>query len=208
LSEYDADLVILVADRNMEAAAGGLLSRPEALGITPVSRALFTHPERDPGCFLRGHEFLRPMQRRYARCLMMFDRAGSGREERTREDIERIVEERLSRSGWKGRCAAVVLDPELEAWAWASSPEVDACLGWQSRGPSLRRWLQDTALWPADAVKPYDPKAAIETALREVRKPRSSAVYGRLARQVSFERCADPAFLKFRRVLRSWFGAD
>ncbi len=205
MSDYEADLVVLVADKSMGATVAGLLSRHQALGIRPVRWRTHTHTERDPGCLLRGHDFLRPMSRRYAHCLLMFDRQGCGQEDKSREAIEQIVEKRLAGSGWTGRGAAVVLDPELEMWVWSDSPEVDVCMGWGSRRPELREWLRDTGLWPEGAAKPADPKAAVETALREVRKPRSSAIYQRLAGAVGFERCCDPAFLKFRDVLRSWF---
>ncbi len=199
------DLVILVADKNMEAAVNGILSRPEALGIRKLQWESYAHPERDPGCFLRGHDFLRTMARRYAHCLLMFDRHGCGQEGKPREELERIVETRLSQSGWKDRGAAIVLDPELEVWVWSDSPEVARCLGWKSRQPCLREWLHGEGLWASDAAKPSAPKSATALALREVRKPRSSAIYARLAERVSFARCADPAFSRFKETLHSWF---
>jgi hypothetical protein len=205
LSAYETDLVVLTADKNMAAAVNGLLSRPQSLGISQVTWKSYVHTERDPGCLLRGHDFLRPMSRRCAHCLLVFDRQGCGHEDKSREAIEQIVEKRLARSGWPGRSAAVVLDPELEMWVWSDSPQVDVCMGWESRRPGLREWLRDRGVWPEDSPKPADPKAAVEAALREVRKPRSSAIYQRLAGAVGFERCCDPAFLKFRDDLRSWF---
>ena len=39
-----ADLLCLVADKNMEAAVSGLLSRPRALGIRPIARELMVPP--------------------------------------------------------------------------------------------------------------------------------------------------------------------
>jgi hypothetical protein len=52
------DLVILAADKDMEFALRGLLARPEALGMRPVDLDLFVEPDHDPGCALRGVEFL------------------------------------------------------------------------------------------------------------------------------------------------------
>lgn len=200
------DLVILVPDRNIEAAVKGILSRPQALGIREISSSVFTHIERDPGCFKRSHDFLRPMTNIYKHALVIFDKVGCGQESQGRETIERIVENNLSISGWENRAAAVVIDPELEAWVWSDSPEVASCLGWEAGITDLRRWLTDKGLWPRYARKPVDPKLAVEQVLRQVKKPRSSAIYKLLAQRVSFERCIDPAFLKFKAVMQKWFG--
>jgi hypothetical protein len=205
LSNHTLDLVILVADKNMQATVNGILSRPEALGIGKIRWHSHVHPERDPGCLLRGHDFLRPMAKHDAHCLLMLDHHGCGQEGKTREELESIVETRLSQSGWRGRGAAIVLDPELEAWVWSNSPEVARCLGWKSRRPRLREWLQEKELWTSGAAKPSDPKSATDLVLREVKTPRSSAIYARLAGKVSYMRCADPAFSKFKETLRNWF---
>ena len=102
------DLVVLTPDKNVEASVRGILSRPEALGIRAVQSEVYVHPERDPGCYLRGHEFLRPMLGRYGHALIMFDREGSGAEDRTRAQLESRVEQNMSASGslftaWNGR---------------------------------------------------------------------------------------------------------
>jgi hypothetical protein len=210
MSGFVADIVVLVPDKNMEAAVRGLLSRPGALSIRALQWKVYIHIERDPGCFHRGHDFLRSMAARYAHGLLMFDRQGSGQENKSRESLEQAVETRLSHSGWGDRAAAIVLDPELEIWVWSDSPEVNRCLGWISRETSLRSWLYNCnqRLWPANADKPSDPKAAVDMILREVRKPRSSAIYEQLARQVSVNRCTDLAFKKFKLTLQNWFPAD
>jgi len=204
---HERDLVVLVADGNMRAAVGGVLSRPKALRMRPLHPEpdIFVHIYRDPGCYRSAHDFLRHMAARSAHALVLFDRHGSGQEARSREDIEAEVEERLSRAGWGDRALAVVLDPELENWMWSDSPQVDQCLGWASREPPLRSWLAANHLWPEGAVKPPDPKDAVERVLREVRQPRSSSIYRRLAEHVSLQRCGDPAFHKFRDALRGWF---
>jgi hypothetical protein len=199
------DLVVLVPDRNTEAALSGILARPDALGIRPVTSHIFTHPERDPGCYHRSHDYLRPMLRCYRHALVVFDRAGSGRESEAREILERRVEEKLARSGWGDRAAAVVVDPELEAWVWSPSPRVAACLGWPAGLASLVNWLTFRGLWPEGSNKPPQPKQAVEAVLYHVKKPRSSALYARMARTVSLQRCADPAFLKLKDTLQKWF---
>ena len=199
------DLVVLVPGRDDQAALAGILARHEALGIRQVRATFQRHPDRDPGCLLRGHEFLRPQANRFRHALVMFDRAGCGREGRGREELEAEVESRLSTSGWGDRAAVVVINPELEIWVWADSPHVDIELGWQGRDPDLRSWLAQEGFLQADEHKPQRPKEAVEKALRLAGKRRSSAIYRQLAGRVSLQRCEDPAFLKLRDTLRGWF---
>ena len=52
------DLILLVADKNMEASLKGLLTRFRSLKLRQVTFDLYVHPERDPGCLLRAHDFL------------------------------------------------------------------------------------------------------------------------------------------------------
>ena len=201
------DLVILVADKNMEFSVTGLLSRYPSLGFRELSAEVFVHPHKDPGCLLRGHEFLRPFTRQYRHALIMLDREGSGREEMAREELEKEIESRLHSSGWSDRAAAVVLDPELEVWVWSDSPVVDLALGWKGRKPHLREWLISEGYLAPTQSKPKRPKDAVERALRISAKRRSSAIYLELAQRVGLARCSDPAFVKLRTILRAWFAA-
>lgn len=199
------DLVILVADKNMEFGIRGLLSRGPSLGIRAITSDIYVHPERDPGCLLKAHHFLRPFLEDHDHALVMFDLQGCGREALTRQKLETEVEGNLSRSGWADRAACVVIDPELENWVWSDSPQVDRVLGWKGRNPSLRDWLRQQGHSTDDGDKPNRPKEAVEDALRVVRKPRSSALYRELAESVSLERCLDPAFMKLKELLAKWF---
>ncbi len=202
------DIVLLVADRNMEAAVTGLLNRHQALGINQIDFVTRVHTENDPGCCLRAHEFLRPFCRRYSHAIVVFDREGCGREELPRTAIEEEVEKRLASSGWPdNRARAVVIDPELEAWVWSDSPKVDQVLGWGDRTPSVREWLHKQEFKILDSGKPERPKEAMEAVLCNVRKARSSAIYRELASQVSLRRCVDPAFSKLTTTMREWFPA-
>lgn len=202
------DLVVLVADKNMEFAVKGLLSRPRALGVCPITSDLFVHPHRDPGCLLDGHSFLRPLVNRYSYALVIFDREGCGRKRLSRDELEQRVEDRLSQSGWSDRAASIVLDPELEVWVWSDSPHVESVLGWSGRQPNLRAWLAERGFVEANDPKPNRPKEATQEALRLVRKHRSSALYFQLATKVSVNRCVDPSFCRFRAILRNWFSKD
>jgi hypothetical protein len=199
------DLVILAADKNMEHAIRGLLCRNESLRVRPLSCDVYVHPEKDPGCFLKGHDFVRSFHRSYLHAIVMFDREGCGQESRSRDQLEREVEDRLSQAGWERRAAAIVIDPELENWVWSNSPHVEICLGWKDRAPRLRQWLVAEGYSAGPESKPMHPKQAVEQALRTVKKPRSSSIYLQLAQNVTLEGCIDGAFLKFRQTISSWF---
>ena len=88
---------------------------------------------------------------------------------------------------------------------WSDSPRVDQALGWQGRKPSLRSWLETKGFLREGEAKPERPKEAIQEALRVVKRPRSAARYKEIAAKVSFKRCIDPSFEKFRRTLQTWF---
>jgi hypothetical protein len=72
--KYQHDLIVLVADKNMEFSMKGILQRPEALEIINLSFKIYSHIEKDPGCFLWGHDFLRPFVNKFRHALVMLDR--------------------------------------------------------------------------------------------------------------------------------------
>lgn len=199
-------LVVLVADKQMEFAIRGLLSRHHALAIREIEATVYRHPNSDPGCRKEAHNFLRPFHSDFHHALVLFDRHGCGRSEAPVKELQREVEEQLQRTGWDDRARCVVLDPELEVWVWSDSPEVNSCLGWQDRDVPVQEWLKEQGLWdPVDAPKPAAPKDALEVALREVGIPRSAAVFEKLARRVSVNRCTDESFGRLRTILQEWF---
>ncbi len=202
---HKKDLVVLVADRNIEYAMKGLLSRSEAIDIREITYDIHVHPEHDTGCLLHGCEFLRPFVNGYLHALIIFDHDGCGQEIMIRTDLENDIERQLSGSGWDNRAAAIVIDPELEIWVWSDSPHVESILGWAGRQPDLRTWLGEKGYFAEEQIKPSQPKNAMETALRMVQKPRSSSIFLQLAQNVSVNRCRDQAFLKFKNTLRTWF---
>jgi hypothetical protein len=189
----------------MEATVRSLLLRHQALAIRPITFDVYTHVKRDAGCLKDSHNLLRTVLHDYRYCLVMFDRHGCGKELEPSEKLELEVTKLLERNGWAGRAAVLVLDPELEIWVWSDSPAVDECFGWVGKTPPLRAWLAANREWLAGRPKPTDPRSAVEKALREVKKPRSAAVYANLASRVGVERCADPSFQRFRIILSGWF---
>ena len=204
--QISKDLVVLVADKDMDYAVRGLLDRYRAFNLSqPITSDIFVHPQRDPGCLLRGHDFLRPFINNYLFGLILLDKDGCGQEHKTRQELEVQIEQYLSNSGWGDRAAAIVIDPELEIWVWSDSPHVETILEWHGRDPNLRTWLKEREFLIGNQPKPNKPKEAMEEALRVVRKPRSSSIYLELAKKVSFSNCSDEAFLKFKQLLTTWF---
>ena len=202
---YESDLVVLTADKNMQFAVKGLLDRPRDIGIRPIRADFYSHPERDPGCRLRSDTFLRPFVKRSAFAIVIFDREGCGKHNKSRKELESEVSSRLAISGWKDRSTCITIDPELENWVFSDSPEVDDAVGWSGKTPSLRVWLEERGFLTPNQLKPSRPKEAMEAALRQVRLPRSSSIYAGLAERVGLGRCTDEAFLKLKNTLQSWF---
>ncbi|MHB1294369.1 MAG: methylation-associated defense system protein MAD4 [Anaerolineae bacterium] len=200
------DLVILVADKDMEHGLKGLLSRWQSLQIRPVTYNIFSHPEHDPGCLRDAVDILRSQMHSHRHALVLFDREGCGCSD-TPEVISGRIEQQLAHCGWKDRQAAIVFDPELEVWVWSRSPNVDRVLGWEGKTPSLRSWLQEQGYVGEQNTKPSRPKEALEEALRAAGEPRSASLYRRLAETVSLQGHNEPAFTKLCTVLRTWFPA-
>lgn len=200
------ELLVLTADKDSQVALEGLLNRPEALGIRPIaSKRIVVHPRRDPLVFQESHSFLRPFLNQAERCLVVFDREGCGAENKSREELEGIVQNELEANGWRNRAGVVVIDPELENWVWSDSPHVDRVLGWPVKDQKLGDWLAKGQFGPLTKGKPKRPKEAMEAALRESKIPRSSSLYKELAERVSLQRCSDLAFEKLLQCLRAWF---
>lgn len=199
------DLVVLVADKNMESAVRGLVSDPARLGIRDISLEVFVHPQRDPGCRTDAHNYLRSQLNSFSYALVMFDHEGSGENEKSAAEIQDRLERQLGANGWSDRSAVITLEPELEIWVWSTSPRVDQCLGWASSQPELRTALREAGFAFDASGKPVRPKEAMEWALFKAQKRRSSAIFQQLAAQVPLSPCNDPAFKRFVHILRSWF---
>lgn len=201
-------MVVLVADQDMDFSVRGLLSRHKSLGFRKLVDEdcdIRRHHKHDPGCLQDSHNILRPVSNQYIHALVMFDRAGCGKDDLSKDRLEKMVEEQLAANGWGDRAAAIVFDPELEVWVWSESPHVDDVLGWKGKQPNLTTWLVEQGFKKEGAVKPLQPKEAVEKALRISRKARSAALYKQLAEKVSLKKCTDPAFDKFKTVMQTWF---
>ena len=203
-SDRRGDLLVLVADLDMEQTVKGLLARPKSLEMASVKVEVRRHPRRDSGCRTGAVEYLRVFQRSYLHALVLFDLDGSG-SNRSREETEREVEEGLSRSGWNRRARTIVIEPELETWVWGPSDKVPEVLGWHEEYVELRRWLCGQGLWPEESPKPPNPKKAMERTMQESRSRITSRKFFELANEVSLRRCRDLSSNDFKRTLQTWF---
>ncbi len=201
------DLIVLAADKHISACVETLLQvRRTELAIRAVSFDIHRHPHSDPGCRTSAAEFLRPFINGYRYALVVFDHRGCGSNEPP-DVIQREVEGQLERNGWRDS-RAIAIAPELEAWIWSPSRETARILGWGHRFRPLRDWLGEQNLWPASHAKPAEPKKALEEAIRQKKKVRSSALFREVAAVSTFDGCTDAAFGELRETLQAWFPAD
>ena len=72
----------------------------------------------------------------------------------------------------------------------------------------MRDWFETRGHLSPGSMKPGDPKATINAALRQQKTQMSAKLFADLARGVSLARCQDRAFQKFRTTLQRWFPAE
>ncbi len=204
-------LLFLVADKDMEHALKGFFGRDgwwrsagcSPFPIDPRRDIAVAAGQHDPGLYTRAHELLAPFGGRYERAVVMLDAAWDGSP--GAPAIREQVDAHLAAAGWpEERRLALVIDPEVDAWLWSDSPHAARALGWPD-ARALRRALEDHGWVAGDEPKPARPKVAAEWALRRARMPWSSAMFERVAAQVSVRRCRDPALGELLAALRAWF---
>ena len=96
------DLVILVADKNMQFALRGALCRPAAMGIRDISFDFRMHPGRDGGVRTSGPDVLAGEQRRFTHALMVMDHEGCGKPDAPALSLEQELSKSSVRMG--SRC--------------------------------------------------------------------------------------------------------
>lgn len=201
------DLIVLVADKDMQYSLKGLLERTQAIGIREIDYDIFIHPERDPGVFHKAGIFLRNYTNDYDYAMVFLDREGSGQENKSATEIADKIRNDLNINGWMSRNEVIVFDPELEIWVWVNSPHLPRNTGWESL-EAIRSFLKEVGFWPEDRSKPVHPKEAFEQLLQNKRIPRSSSIYYQIASSASFRSCTDPTFHHFLSTLQNWFGMN
>lgn len=197
------DLILLVADKNMQFALQGGLSRPESLGIRPISFDFRQHPGRDGGTRSNGAQLLSLEKTRFSHALLVLDYEGSGAGVLSASALETQLDEQLNAT-WGERAKAIVIAPEVDIWMWGSDNALGDIMNW-SHQQSIREWLQATGFQFAADGKPVHPKEALQAVFEACRRPRSSAAYQKIAASISLARCSDPAFLSLKSNLQKWF---
>ena len=200
------DLVISVADSYQEKVIEVLLPRiPVSSNTRQFTYDIVRNIGNDSGSYNDSHELLRPFISAYRYAVVIFDFEGSGVEHiKTSEQAESDVEGMLSGNGWMDRNAACVISPELENWMWIDNPNVERAIGWEKQ-QSLYEWARAEGLMSYEDSKPIRPKESLEQALRESDTSKSSAIYKKIAANVSYRRCEDPALIKLITKLQEWF---
>lgn len=197
------DLVILVPDANWEHTIRQLLgTRRDALAIRLLSFDVIRHPHRDPGVRVNSSPLLRLFMHNTDFALVLLDVEGSGHHG-TVADLETGIVRSLE-ADWDQRLEVIAVNPELENWFWVYSTFVAEATGWQQMD-MLRQFLLREGFWPVGQAKPSPPKEALDRALEEVGKPRTSAIYKEVAGGVSLNGCTDDAFARFCNFLRNRF---
>jgi hypothetical protein len=199
------DLVLLVADKNMDFAMRGILARPESLGIRSIEYEIKPHPGRDGGARTTGPETLSLLRSQFRHGILMLDWEGSGAATGTAIDLEAELDQRLA-SLWvqDDQAKAIVIDPEVDAWVWGSDNVLRELLDWSEHKP-IRAWLRGRGYVFGANQKPVRPKEALEELMVRVDQPRSSDLYQKVTVRISLHKCSDPAFHRLRDTLRSWF---
>ena len=204
------DLIVLTADTQMQSTIATLLAeRRPSLGIPDFSFDVQAHPNHDPGCRLASAPALNPLRSQYRKAMVVFDLHGSGADTVSAPELEAQVEQQLETAGWRpDDVAAVVVEPELEAWVFGASwRHLQDAVRWSQSVP-MREWLESRKLLVPGTLKPPDPKAALEAMLSLQQIQRSGRLLADLARNVSLTRCQDRAFQKFCATLQRWFPAE
>lgn len=207
-SEEKFDLLMVVADLDQQEAMEGLLPRRQSLRTSSfrykVTR-LATTPG-DSGTRTNGAEYLRNMQHTFFRAILLLDRHGAGAD-KTAEQFEIELEERLKKYGLGDRTRCVAIDPEVEAWVWGGTAALEQVITWTSP-PSLQEWLVQNHWISPGQPKPELPKEAFRDALRRVKKAPFAPLFRKIAGRMSFQNCQDRAFNKLINTLRTWFPAS
>ena len=199
------DLVVLVADKNMQFALQGAFGRPQALGVRPFTYEFRVHMGRDGGVRTTGADVLAREEIRFSHALMLLDFEGCGQEDGDALVVETQLDKKLH-TVWADRAKSIVIAPEVDVWLWGNDNVLRDALHWPQDG-AIRDWLRGKGFEFNAGDKPLRPKEALD-AMRPIHKQaRSSAMYEKVTSRISLRNCTDLAFARLRTQLQSWFPA-
>ena len=198
------DLVLVVADKNMDFTLRGILDRPRSLGIRAITYKTVVHPGHDGGVRTSGPDLLASLRSAVGHGIVMLDLEGAGAAGDA-PSVEAELDWRL-RPTWGNRARSVVIEPELDAWIWGSDNAIRQALDCSIA--DIRGWLRDSDFRFRPSRKPERPTEAFEHLMRELKEQRASAIYRKITSKISLERCSDSAFVRFKTMLQRWFPED
>lgn len=213
------DVVFLVADGEMQATVEGFFENPAFDTRLQCGRFefdtkqdLIKHPGKDPGVYQNGHYLLQRFIDSHRYAVVMVDFAFN--DNLRTMDYQQFCENinaNMRTAGWPDdRFFVMAINPELEVLMWqADTSRIEHIFDYpRDRGAgTLKAWLQARDLWDADALKPADPKAAID-AVRDQswgRKKTHSQLFKRIAKEVSFRGCTDESFNGLLQQIQAWY---
>ena len=200
------DLLLLVPDKNTQFALKGALTRHDALGIHRIEFDFLVHSGRDGGVRSSGANLAALKRNQFRHLLMIFDHEGSGAESKPASELIRDLEKQLDRH-WGANAHVIVIEPEVDVWMWGSDNVLSQLLKWDNL-VGIREWLQGKGYEMDGNDKPLRPKEALEEVLMQLKEPRSSSLYEKIAQRLSLPRCKDPAFVRMHKILQNWFPKD
>jgi len=203
------DLLVFVADADALAFMQGVLEKPNALGIRPISFDIERHPLKDSGMVQTGPELTRMRKEDYQKVLLMFDFHGSGLDHReTYSELREQMQARLDSFTWTGNSSVAVLVPELECWCWFCEKAMHR--HYKITEDKMAQWTSQLARklgLSVDDLKQQQPKELFEyvvkVGLRRTISPRDFHEIGRLASIKALLAC--DSFQSIVYALRGWF---
>ena len=198
------DLLLVVPCKDTQFTLRGGLSRPEAIGIRPVTHDMIVHSGRDPGVRTTGADLANLRRAQFRHALLVFDHEGCGEEECLPEEMQQQIEKKL-KPVWGENARVVVVNPEVDVWLWGSDNSLAEVLSWPSEEGGIREWLKAQGWQFSAEGKPIRPKEALEQLLEVLKEPRSASLYEKVAKKLSMQKCSDGAFQRTLGILRQWF---
>lgn len=200
------DLLLVTADQDAEFTVKALLKRHlRQFGVGDFTWEVIRNIGRDSGCRTDSVALLRDQIKRYRYVIVLFDYEGCEPPNRaTKETVADTLERDLARNGWKDRCRAILVDPELENWIWTRHDRMARSIGWKGKD-ELYAWLEQHKWISPDAVKPERPKESFEAAIDITDIAVSASLFEEIATGAPLGKCTDPAFLDLMDQLAAWF---
>lgn len=186
----------------MEFTLSSGLARHHTLGVRPIRFEFRQHPGRDGGVRTSGAKILSLEKARFNHALLILDHEGCGSQQ-TPLKLESKLDSELKPT-WGPHAKTIVIDPELDIWAWGSDNLLAEILRWPLE-KSIRAWLETEGFEFGDHGKPVRPKEALEAVFPICKLPRSASNYKKIAARISLAKCRDPAFQRLKTQLQTWF---